>query len=313
MRSVFFISLLATIVFGVSHWYISTAHMCPVPLSYRLGEIDSRFLIEPEAVATVLAEAAAVWEDGTGRVLFREDPGARLTVNLIFDERQQLARTQEEWQVRLDQEEARYQVILAEVEGLAAAYEAAQARYETERTVYENALAAYNTEVDRYNQEGGAPESEFSRLQAEQTSLNARARALSQREQELNQQIRDINRRGEAANALITTYNAEVEEYNALFGSRDTFTQGEFGREQISIYKFSDEAELRRVLAHELGHALGIGHVAGEESVMYHLLTESAGPAALSATDLAAFTAVCGEEATFTQTLRHWLRTVLPN
>ena len=54
MRPLFIILLIITITAGVGNWYIRTATICPVPISYRLGAVDERFRIEAAEVKKVL-------------------------------------------------------------------------------------------------------------------------------------------------------------------------------------------------------------------------------------------------------------------
>lgn len=310
MRSLFAIMLIGAMLIGTSYWYTATAHVCPVPITYRVGEVDERFAVSPEVVRAAAARAEVAWEEATMRDLFMYDESSTFTIDLVYDERQKLSNTEEEWRIALDQQLARYESLVAELKSLGARYQTAEASYLKERAAYEASLASYNTEVEAYNQSGGAPSYEYDRLQEEASALSDQLDALLETEAALAEIADTVNELGEQGNALIAAYNSEVEEYNAVFGQLTTFTQGEYGRDRITIYKFTDEEELTRVLVHEFGHALGLGHVEGEESAMYYLMTER-GPTNLSAADIAAFRSVCGEQPRFLDHVRRSIRLIV--
>ena len=59
----------------------------------------------------------------------------------------------------------------------------------------------------------------------------------------------------------------------------------------ITIYEYTDANSLKRVLAHEMGHALGINHVDNPNSIMYYL--NNAKTFALTKEDETALVNVC--------------------
>lgn len=311
MRARFLISLFITGVLALAYWYASAAGFCPVPIVYSIGAVDERFAFSAEELAAVAKEAETIWEDAVGRDLFTYNPKSSFSINLIYDERQQRTHTEEEWRLRLDAAQREYEAERKEIEGLAARYETETASYTERRTEYETALDEYNQEVERYNKDGGAPREEYERLEKEAAALKEQLRTLNSRESDLNRLAAELNTKGEAANARIAAYNEEVSEYNEIFGTRETFTQGDYERERINIYKFSERDELLRVIVHEFGHALGIGHVEEESAVMYYLMTEQ-NSSVLTAADIEAFTALCGREETFPTAVRRFIATLFP-
>lgn len=313
MRTRFLVYLLITALLGTSYWYVSTENVCPIPLSYRIGTIDEGFAItEMEAIANIAA-AEAAWEEATGRDLFRYDDTSNFTINFIFDDRQAMADDEAMRSAALDQQRADNIAFFEGIEELELTYDQLATAYENQIVAYENRLQTYNQTVSRYNDQGGAPANEFERLQREQEALDAEAEALQARATELNELANRINTLGAEGNRLIDAYNRQVAAFNRDFGYSREFTQGEYRGDRINIYKFSSDAELNTVLAHELGHALGIDHVADDQALMYYLLTDVSENPRLTDADKAAFARACASEGSFGHELRQLIRQVLTN
>jgi len=300
--------LVVLIVGGV--WYTRETAVCPVPLHYQLGSLDEQFnLSEAEAIDHIRA-AETVWEAATGRELFVYDETADFTIDFTFDERQALADSEEANRTQLDSAQEQNEELRQTIAALQAEYEELSTNFEARREVYEADLAAYNSKVQQYNDRGGAPKEVYTALAEERDGLNATAQSIGVTADELNELAADLNRLSAEGNRRISTYNEEVNTYNDQFGFVREFTQGDYQRDNINIYKFSDTVELERVLVHEFGHALGIGHVEGTSSVMYYLLEEPAQPPVLTSDDLAAVVAVCGTGDELRYKLRAWVQSL---
>jgi len=311
MRSLLVTSLFATLVFGASYWYVQTASICPAPITYRVGDIDERFDVTVDEVKTILSNSAKMWEGSLNRELFVYDESSTFPVNFIYDERQQLVVTEEEWRISLDKKEVEGKAAIDKVKDMDAEYKEIQKQYLSSSAEYESRLSDYNSRVEKLNKQGGASEDVFAELQSEQKKIQAFAQQLIESEKRLNKLVNDINKQGARGNKMIDEYNEEVLEYNEVFGEVNVFTQGDFRRDRINIYKFSDTEELTRVIAHEFGHSLGIGHVEGEDSIMYYLAKEQSDSSVLSSQDIEEFLQVCGDGDEFSYKVRHTIRTAL--
>jgi prefoldin subunit 5 len=311
MRSIFYSTLFGVLIVSGTFWYLRTSAICPAPIAYRLGDVDERFGVTVPEAQKVLANAEAIWEVELGRDLFVYDETSEFAINFIYDERQQLASTEEEWRIELDAKEIESQQILSDVRRIAAEISADQEAFVIERERYETRLTAYNNQVAAYNSTGGAPKEEYAALQETQKVLAAELTKLLSTEADIRQRAEELNEFGETGNQLIELYNREVVQYNEIYGNIEQYTQGDFKRERINVYKFSDTTELTKVIAHEFGHALGVGHVEGEGSLMYYLMAEQPETILLSEEDKTAFIAECGSGNEFSYEVRRIIRTAL--
>lgn len=292
MRNLFTILLLITI--GTSVLYMSALNaVCAVPISYALGTLDEQFGLSQEDALAILGEAEAVWEGPLETELFRYDPDSRFVVNFIYDERQQFSEAEFGFRQRLGTVEQVNDSVRAQYAELTSEYDELKENFNERSEAYERRLASYNNEVRQYNEMGGAPPDELERLERESEALETERRGINAFARELNSLVEQINRIGEQGNLLVEQYNRGVGEYNETFGQSRQFTQGEYRGQSINIFSFADRNELRLVLAHEFGHALGIDHAEGRESIMYYLIGEQPADLALSPYDIAEYNAVC--------------------
>ncbi len=294
MRSGFSVTLIVVILFAGGYFYNLAQAVCPVPLTYKVGEIDARFELPTDEAKVAVAQAAEIWEKTTGQNLFSYDDEAAFTINFIFDERQALINEEMSFTEKLEDAEGRNEVLTITYEALVEQYEDVKSNYEREVDRFEERLATYNDTVAKYNAEQGAPPEVYAELQAERAALDAKRLELDRAANRLNIMVSEINEIGQKGNQLIANYNEHVGEFNQRFGEAREFTQGDYQSGRINIYTYKDEWELQTVLAHELGHALSLDHVESAASVMHHLIGGQPAELTLSSEDLAEFNRVCG-------------------
>lgn len=300
-----------TLAAAGTYWYRSTENICPVPLTYHVGEIAPEFNLSKEQVEAYLRDAEVVWEQAAGRELFQSTEAGSLAVNFLFDERQALAESQLSQKSALDGERDKTEELLDTIDEERKKYEAEDKEYQEKMAAYERKLTAYNEKVNRYNDQGGAPSEVYAELEREKATLNRESSGLNATADKLNELARTINELNDKSSQFIDEYNKQVLVYNEEFGFSREFTQGDYQDDVINIYKFSTENELRTVLAHEFGHALGVDHVEGRSSVMYYLLENTSSFPTLSPEDTAAFATTCGDGSSLEARVRAEIRAVL--
>ena len=292
MRSPFIVMLLATILF-CSWYFYKTANACVVPQSYSIGIIDPRFELATSTVETLVTQATEVWESQAGRNLFVYDPKADFKVEFIYDDRQATSDQAESQKEVLSEKEAASKKISEEYTKLVTQYDELKKDYDAEVAQYQRRLNIFNATVERYNNEGGAPENEFAQLQKTEATLKTEERKLEGTADTLSGIAKDINRLSEEGNAVISEYNERVNRFNENFTDGEEFTQGDYTGDAIHVYHFKDGNELKNVLVHEFGHALGLPHVEGSSSIMYYLMDKQPSTSDLSPEDVAALEGIC--------------------
>ena len=62
---------------------------CSVPISYKIGTFDTRFGISQSDFLSTVKQAGTLWGGAKNKKLFMYDTKGSLTINLIYDKRQQ--------------------------------------------------------------------------------------------------------------------------------------------------------------------------------------------------------------------------------
>lgn len=262
MRYIFFIASVLTVILSLA-WYQKQLP-CRESLSYDIGTIDPRQNFLPEELLALIKRSEAVWEKSSGKDLFVYKKGARIKVNLIYDNRQEKynERKKESATLGLTEETLNEE----------------NSKLSIQKNTYENNLSSYNRIVASWNSRGGAPPGVVSNLQSKKNELEAEARELEA----------TISR----YNDLARGYNNRVAEWNVLTGEETTAGEARSTGE-INIYLLEHSSSDDILVAHELGHALGLGHIDNEKSIMYYRLPQ--GLTAPSQADLTALNNFCSK------------------
>ena len=273
---------------------------CSEPLTFRLGEIDERFSITENELIDLIKEAATVWSEAADTTVSEYDENGEIAINLVYAEIQQLSDSEKQYRDRLEYEEFSITVLENEYRRMNHRYEDEVKQYDEDSRNLQQKINRMNEWVVQKNEQGGFNEQDLSQYENRKSEIERIKRDLAQREIILERKANELNAKIDFLNEKIERKNRLVDEYNRTFSGVRKFTQGAYewtaGSGSINIFHFLDKDELRLVIAHEMGHALGIGHVSNPESVMYELMgAQSRKKIELTREDVAALEISCGQ------------------
>lgn len=287
-----FFLILLLVAAGGYYWYARTP--CHLPIQYSAGAIDPRFKLSEAQLLAAAKQAAGLWEKAAGVPLFAQVERGGVPINLVYDARQATTQKNNTLKNAIQEASGTADSVKAAYDAAESAYTEAQAGYLSAQSAYQSALAAYNKQVAYWNSRGGAPAREYQALQTQQEALAAQ-------ESDLERQRVAVNAKADAVNALSAEYNALAKRVNATVSTINQSAGKEFEEglysssalgAKIDIYEYSDQDKLVRVLAHELGHSLGLPHNSNPQSIMYELnQSDTMTP---SPEDLADLKKICG-------------------
>ena len=287
--------------------------LCRTAVAWHIAEVDPRFGLTPSEMAKAVEDATAMWNQAAQRRLFEHVEQRGIAVSLEYDHRQQF----------FEQANLIYQQ-LEELRESVANYDEQLAEYLSDVDAFVKQIELHNTQIrtlsaqanqlveehsDRRGRVPAAIAREVNSIRSELTQVNEQAQRLvaehNRIQQTYNNHVAERNLLAQQHGELARRLNQRIARQSGAtdVGEHGIFLRSSGGQvrveqEVISVYQMRSWQGLVTILAHEFGHAIGIGHVTDADSIMAARIESqiSGGfPQQLSDADIAALNTVCAQ------------------
>ncbi len=247
---------------------------CSEPLTYTIGDIDTRFGISENEIHAAMKKAGSLWSDATQKTLIKqaEDEG-KILVRFVYDEEQEMADNELRARERIRSEQGVLDNMQARYDRDRESFDRRSERYLDLAQQTTRELDTLNDWIREINSRGGFTDEEKKEYEQRKAEVEVLQKKVLDERAALDLKARNINRKIDRINEMIDANNLLIDRYNDEFAGENRFTKATFQRTQnggiITVNQFLSKSELPLVLAHEIGHALGLNHVSNPNSIMF--------------------------------------------
>lgn len=246
---------------------------CERPLSWGIGEIDTRFAITEQDVRNSMSKAAAAWSAAAGFTVAEKNEEPEIIINFNYAREQKLADNELRAREEIRTEQNRIDRLQHQYDNRREEFDRRSAEYLILAEETTGKIDKLNTWINEINRTGGFTGETVNEYEKRKSVTERLQQRVLQERAELDRIANRINQISDRLNEKVARNNLLIDRYNEQFAGENRFTKATFQRNGnsgvITVNQFLSKNELPLILAHELGHAMGLYHVDNPKSVMF--------------------------------------------
>lgn len=236
--------------------------LCQIPVLWRIGELDPSFGLTPEQTEQAAHNAAQLWNKAFNAELFRYDSLDGFPINFRSDSQQQQLLQQALQKSRQYQTSNRSDIRDETLQQQQSRLNQRSITYQNDRAQLDHDMAALQMQSRDSGTRGSAA------YQQQQASLQQRQQRLEYESDAIQQQRDQLSRERDYRNSMSSNNNIRQPKPDSAPSIEFGEMQIADGKRTMTIFAYKTDAALTQSIAHQFGHALGLGHNSNSASIM---------------------------------------------